>query len=138
MAHNNNANKSNAADAAIPLMAAAMIQQGGGDNDAIRQIVLDLAKEQLAEREKKRKAKEKLELSAIEAVREQALQKKQKEDNCSHQRQDGKTRLAGQRLSNGQICLVCQFCHKEFHHPPQADQVDIPIHLRPNSDAIGG
>lgn len=139
MAHQNNnpKDKPNAAEAAIPLMAAAMIQQGGGNDDALRALVNELAQTQLERARKEKEKKERLELSAIQTVKEQTAQRKQREDNCSHLRQDNTSRLAGQRLSNGQICLVCQFCGKEFHHPPQEDQVDIPRHLRPPADSIG-
>lgn len=137
MAGNNN--KQNATEAALPLMAAAVLNNAtGGDTDALRSILAELATDQLEARRKDKNRKDRMALAAIQTVKEQIEQKKLREANCSHERQDKTSRLAGQRLSGtGQLCLVCQFCTKEFHQPPLEGQEAPPRHLIPGADSIG-
>lgn len=55
-------------------------------------------------------------------------------NSCPHTKQNGTTALGGQRLSNGNILLICQHCQKTW----EGEQVDeLPSRLAPDASFIG-
>ena len=137
MAQTKNTNSTN--ENLLPLMATAALQGAGADNNQIQELIGLLLKDQLAVREKEKQRKERLSLNSIAATAEAIAAKSGEQDRCPHLKQDNTSRLTGQRLSGtGQIALVCTYCHKEFHMPPQEGQVAPPRHLIPSADIIGG
>ena len=124
---------------ALPVLAMSMLQGAtGGDNPA-SQLLNELAADLLAERKKKAAQREAIEKNAILAAQDEKRYKDQEKRRCSHRNQIGDTRLSGQILSNGQLCLVCKWCHKEYHEPPNKElgQEAPPRELFPTMDEIG-
>lgn len=79
------------------------------------------------------KRKSEAERHAKEQERERLIREAFK-NACSHTKQNGKSALGGQRLSNGDLLLLCQRCQKTW----QGAEVDqIPPQLAPNGDHIG-
>lgn len=126
---------------ALPVLALAALQ--GGDKAAaespLNQLLGELAQDILAERRKKKSQVEALAKNAAASAKEEKRFKDQEKRRCSHRNQKNETRLSGQILSNGQLCLVCKYCHKEFFDPPNEDlgQVAAPHALWPPQDEIG-
>lgn len=48
------------------------------------------------------------------------------------------TALAGQRTHRGNLVLVCQYCGKQFSHPPNRPEEAVPSHLFPDAALVGG
>jgi hypothetical protein len=124
---------------ALPVLALSMLQDATGTNNAASQLLQELAGDLLAERKKKAAQREALEKNAILAAQDEKKYKDQEKRRCSHRNQIGDTRLSGQILSNGQLLLVCKWCHQEFFNPPitELGQKDAPRELYPPMDEIG-
>ena len=122
----------------IPILAAAAIQNGGGNNEASEMLNL-LIREEMEKRNKERDKRLALAEQGARRSKENREHKLAEQNRCSHRKQDGSTRLRGQRLSGtDQINLVCMFCHKCFYAPPLPGQEDVPKELWPTPDEIGG
>ena len=124
---------------ALPVLAMSMLSGAAGNNDAASQLMQELAADLLAERKKKKQQQEALAKNAIQAATEEKKYRDQEKRRCSHRNQIGDTRLSGQILSNGQLCLVCKWCHKEFFEPANKElgQEAPPRELFPTMDEIG-
>lgn len=125
---------------ALPVLALAALQGGSTNADSpLQQLLGDLAKDILAERTKKKNQVEALAKSAANSAKEERRYRDQEKRRCSHRNQKNETRLAGQILSNGQLCLVCKWCHKEYFDPPNKElgQESAPRELWPPQDEIG-
>jgi hypothetical protein len=124
---------------ALPVLAMSMLQGAQGGDSAAAQLLQELAGDLLAERKKKAAQREAMEKNAVRAAQEEKRYKDQEKRRCSHRNQIGDTRLSGQILSNGQLCLVCKWCHQEFFNPPNKElgQIDAPRELYPAMDEIG-
>jgi hypothetical protein len=116
-----------------------MLQGAKGNDSAAAQLLNELAQDLLSERKKKSAQREAMEQNAIRAAQDEKKYKDQEKRRCSHRNQIGDTRLSGQILSNGQLCLVCKWCHQEFFNPPNLEmgQKDAPRELYPPMDEIG-
>jgi len=128
---------------AVPLMAAAVLQGGGMTDPDIKDLLKEVLGGLADRRRKEAQMREKLALQAVQSAQEMERQKQEVQGRCSHLKQDGRsTRLAGQYITDGhgrnQLCLVCVFCHKEFHSPAFEGQTPPPHHLIPPADEIGG
>ncbi len=122
----------------LPAMAAMAIQGGTGD-DAAKKLLVEYLEDALAERRKRKEQAERLAQASVEATKEYVKTREAEIARCSHRKQDGSTRLSGQRLSGtGQLCLVCKYCGADFFDPPLPGQRPIPRELMPPSDEIGG
>jgi hypothetical protein len=125
---------------ALPVLAlAAMEGADGAGKGVMSQLLQELAGDLLAERKKKSAQREAIEKNAILAAQDEKRYKDQEKRRCSHRNQIGDSRLSGQILSNGQLCLVCKWCHQEFFNPPNKEmgQIDAPRELYPPMDEIG-
>jgi hypothetical protein len=124
---------------ALPVLAMSMLQGASGGDNAASQLLQELASDLLAERKKKAAQREALAKNAIQAAKEEKKFRDQEKRRCSHRNQIGDTRLSGQILSNGQLCLVCKWCHKEYFEPPNKElgQEAPPRELFPTMDEIG-
>ena len=125
---------------ALPVLAlAAMEGADGAGKGAMSQLLQELAGDLLADRKKKKAQQEALAKNAIQAAQEEKRYRDQEKRRCSHKNQIGDTRLSGQILSNGQLCLVCKWCHKEYFEPPikELGQEAPPRELVPTMDEIG-
>ena len=125
---------------ALPVLAMSLLSgAAGSENNAASQLMQELAADLLAERKKKKAQQEALAKNAIHAAQEEKKYRDQEKRRCSHRNQIGDTRLSGQILSNGQLLLVCKWCHKEYHEPPikEMGQEAPPRELYPTMDEIG-
>jgi hypothetical protein len=126
-----------------PALAVAALSQGGLDNPEIKALLAETLLGIKERREKAAKMQERMDQQRLQTIAEMEAQKAQRQSGCSHLKQDGRsTRLAGQ-VTTGiagkrQLVLVCQWCHKEYHTPPNAGQEAPPQHLIPPGDEIGG
>jgi hypothetical protein len=125
-------------EGALPILAAAALQSAGATDDNLKALINELLSDAVEKRRKEKQRQERLAEQAVRSIAEHAAIKEAAKSRCSHRKQDGSTRLAGQRLSNGQEVFVCQFCQSEFHNPPASGQSPIPPGLRPPQDEIGG
>lgn len=127
---------------ALPVLALAALKGADttqGSDNPLSQLLGELAKDLLAERQKKKNQQEMLAKSAAMSAKEERAFREQEKRRCSHRNQKNETRLAGQILSNGQLCLVCKWCHKEYFDPPKTElgQEAAPRALWPPQDEIG-
>lgn len=89
----------------------------------------DAAEEQLA-RARKANADHMIEVHKQEVARQAA---------CGHVKpRNMGTALAGQRTHRGNLVLVCQYCGKQFSHPPNRPEEAVPSHLFPDAALVGG
>jgi len=65
-----------------------------------------------------------------------AHHKNLEQDMCSHKKQDGRSRIGGQYLSNGTFMAICTWCQKHWSLP--ADNATFPKELMPSPEIIGG
>ena len=124
---------------ALPVLAMSLLNGAAGGDNPASQLMQELAADLLAERKKKKAQQEALAKNAIQAAQEEKKYRDQEKRRCSHRNQIGDTRLSGQILSNGQLCLVCKWCHKEFFEPANKElgQEAPPRELYPTMDEIG-
>lgn len=83
--------------------------------------------------------------SMREARKQNAAQLRQRKEiqernqaACPHLKENGKTNLAGQRDSAGNVLLVCQTCGKDFRISIDGKSDPIPRHLIPDARMVGG
>ena len=125
---------------ALPVLALAALEGAeGAGKGAMSQLLQELAGDLLAERKKKATQREAMAKNAVQSAAEEKKLRDNEKRRCSHRNQIGDTRLAGQILSNGQLCLVCKWCHQEYFNPPNLElgQKDAPRELYPPMDEIG-
>jgi hypothetical protein len=126
---------------ALPVLALAALEgaEGAKGGGVMSQLLQELAGDLLAERKKKATQREAMAKNAVQSAAEEKKFRDLEKRRCSHRNQIGDTRLAGQILSNGQLCLVCKWCHKEYFDPPNKElgQEAAPRELFPPMDEIG-
>lgn len=90
-----------------------------------------LAKKDAEEEEVERlkRAARKAGMDAMVKGREMELAK---QSQCAHLKPYGEPATAGQRLHSNVYLYICQYCAKEWRGN------DLPLHLRVNSDIVGG
>jgi hypothetical protein len=127
---------------ASPLQAANALAMSDGMPPELREMLIEELRDQMEARKRAKQKKENQAIANAQATMDEQKGRIAKQALCSHLKPDNKTtRLAGQFISGtGQLCLMCVHCYKEFFRPPNAalGQVDIPNHLMPQDDAIGG
>ncbi len=128
-------------DKMIPLLVADQISAGGDETNATMKALLgELLKEQLEKFQKDRQKKDRMAMAGVAAAKEAAAAEKAIKDRCSHKKKNGEPRTGGQRLGNGQTCIVCTFCGSEWFNPPKPElgQIACPRDLYPDPESIGG
>src|SRR5579859_7460158 len=99
---------------------------GGGSNPVLDAVLLKLLDNLNADSEKKR-------LAQVDNIKQMHERQLLTQRVCDHRKEDGRgTRLGGQRLSNGHTAFMCNLCYKTW------DETDVPGHLLPRSEFIGG
>jgi hypothetical protein len=86
----------------------------------IKDIIAELKKPNPLEAEKiekEQQLRQRAKEEKIEQVRLDAEMKRQREEGCSHRKQNGESTIMGQIHSDGMRHSVCFRCQKEF--PPQ-------------------
>jgi len=123
----------------VPILAAVAMQQAAGGDEKLKELLTALLEDQIERRKQEKEKAKRLAEQAVQAAQEYERMVLAKQSTCSHTKQDGRTRLAGQRVSgDGRVCLVCQFCFKTFWHPAKEGENPVPAGLMPPSDEIGG
>lgn len=123
----------------MPILAATALGNATGGDDRIKSLLIELIEDQMEKRRKEKDKSKRLAESAVQAAKEEKEMRESQQRRCNHRKQDGYTRLVGQRVTGtGQISLVCQFCNKNFFMPPFNGQIAPPQDLIPNGDEIGG
>ncbi len=133
--------KKGLAEKMVPLLVAEQLKDAGGEvNDALRTLLNELLQEQLENFQKEKARKLCRDESAIQAVKENAEQRAAEKARCNHRKKNGQPRTGGQKLSNGQLCILCTYCQKEWFMPPNKElgQEACPRELMPDPDTIGG
>lgn len=51
---------------------------------------------------------------------------------CDHKKENGRSRICGQKLSNNHYSYLCSYCHKEY------DETTLPASLQVPMETIGG
>lgn len=110
-----------------------------GDTDEsaqLRNLLLKLLGNKLAEEEKEKQLKEE-EARKLLVARTQDFKAIQEriawtQESCDHKKEDGRSRVAGQKLSSGDTALICQLCFKVWN------QNTLPPALRIDPNWIGG
>jgi hypothetical protein len=103
---------------------------------ALQDMLLKLLSNKLAEEENEKKMKVE-EAQKLLIARTQDFKRAQEikvwtQENCDHRKEDGRSRLGGQRLSNGDTLYICQLCFKTWN------QVNMPRNLQIDPNWIGG
>lgn len=124
-------------------------EKGATDEDkALRMEILHglsdfVNRQKVREEEAKAQVERHYENSRLR-LEETNRQAREEQDNCSHMKQGGRDYcVGGQRLSNGQLFLLCQRCQKTWFYPllPEqkgvADEIPHEIWVRLNPDMIG-
>ncbi len=126
------------AEKMIPLMVANQISPG--QNSALSVLLNEMAQEYLEKFKKDKDRKQRQAEAGIQAAKDAAKNKADEQARCSHRKRNNEPRTGGQKLSNGQIVIVCLGCSKEWHNPPIAElgQEACPRELFPSPDIIGG
>ena len=78
--------------------------------------------------------------STLTALASATAEAKAKQNSCPHTKpRNLGTALAGQRTGAGYAVYVCQYCGKEFSHPPRKPEEAITnVHLFPPPEFVGG
>jgi len=134
--------KDRLADIAIPVLlsAAAAGDQKSPQAEQMRELLAEVLAEELAERKKSKLKGERLAKERIAAAQEEQQIRLSEQAACSHRKKNNEPRTAGQMLSNGQLCIVCLWCGKDWFTPPNKalGQTACPPDLMPDGDMIGG
>jgi hypothetical protein len=85
------------------------------------------AKEDQEEEEHRR-----LMLARVASIKQEKAQRAYTQSVCDHRKENGHSRICGQKLSNGHLSLLCNLCYKEF------SEETLPPHLQISSELIGG
>lgn len=114
----------------------------GTGNEQVNALLQQLLFEKLTQEKSERDVvKEQLRHRRETAVVNAKLhedQAQQQKDNCSHRKEDQRTRLGGQFLSDGRLFLTCQGCAEAFYYPAREGEKPIPQELMPRGEMIGG
>ena len=134
-------------DIGLPLMAASVLTEAGANDELMNELRSALLRKLRKDSDKEDKALEKKKRQALanaQSAEEERLERKRKQALCTHLKQDGRsTRLRGQVVTGDregrgrQLVLVCGYCGKPFHYPPQEGQEAPPQALVPPADEIG-
>jgi len=123
----------------VPVLAAVAMQNAAGGDEHIRELLTQMLEDQIEKRNKEKNKLKKLAEQAVISAKEYDQMVASRQSGCPHTKQDGRTRLAGQRVSgDGRTVLVCQFCFKILHHPVKESENPVPAGLMPPADEIGG
>lgn len=71
-------------------------------------------------------------LARTDAIKLEKEKKAQSQAYCDHKKENGRSRICGQKLSNNHYSYLCSYCHKEY------DETTLPAHLQVPMETIGG
>lgn len=101
--------------------------------DVLRRLQVKEALAAAVKKEAELDQRARAQTAMLQSIAEGEAMRAAGQENCPHRKENGRTALAGQQVSNGQIVLICLHCQKEFR-----DFAKVPEHLRPAPDLIGG
>ncbi len=97
----------------------------------LKSLQHDLSKKQAKEAEEEENLR-RLMLARADGIKHEKANREAAQNYCDHRKENGHTRIVGQKLSNNHLSLMCGYCYKEF------DENSVPPHLRPSGDVVGG
>jgi hypothetical protein len=117
----------------LMLMATQAAQSGapGFPPELAMLLTRRLAKEMAAQEREEEEMRRLLEARSI-AFKEEIAGRQRAQEYCPHRKEDGRSRIGGQRLSNGVVLFLCQYCGKEWRGQ------ELPPGLQISLDFIGG
>ncbi len=92
---------------------------------------MDMADKQAKKAEEKERLERQMRAQCDNVAHEKAREKAS-QDYCSHTKENGRSRLGGQKLSNNHYAYICGYCHKVY------DETTIPGHLQISMELVGG
>ncbi len=112
----------------------------GGVQSDLQAQVLQALLENLQHDMGKKRAKEAEEeenvrrfmLARTGAIKHEKEQRALSQNYCNHLKENGRSRICGQKLSNNHYSYLCSYCHKEY------DETTLPPHLQVAMETIGG
>lgn len=142
----NQPNKGNTIDETLLLttLAAEKSKQSGGQssNAALDAVLASLARKLQKEQDDEEGRIEELKrqrIASLKNIEQEEAAKKFRQNSCSHLKENGKSRLGGQRMSDGRFFFLCQNCGKEFWSPARSQfgEDPLPPHLMIPGDLVG-
>lgn len=117
----------------LTMMAATAATSGGSafPPELVALLQRKLAREMQEEESKAEELRRLLEARS-ESFKLEIEGRQRAQEWCPHRKEDGRSRIGGQRLSNGVTLYLCQFCGKEWHGS------ELPPGLQVSLDFIGG
>lgn len=117
-----------------------LASQAGVVDEEAKDIIKVFLREQVAQLQGQKAAKEAHLKSQLETAKQIEAKKLYLRKACPHSDPAKGTRLRGQWLPNRQLFLVCSRCFSEFHNPPKVElgQAGAPQHLLPSDEYVGG
>jgi hypothetical protein len=107
---------------ALPYVAASTGKPDGPLADLLNEVL----REQLEKSREEKEKKKKLVQAKIKLAESLERAEKEKKGSCKHIREDGSPRIGGQVLSNGQLCVMCLWCHETWFSPSKEGQKSPP------------
>jgi hypothetical protein len=89
-----------------------------------RKLARELAKQDQDEEELRR-----LLAARSEAFKQEIEGRKRAQEFCPHRKEDNRSRIGGQRLSDGTVLYLCQYCAKEWRGTELPPSLAIPFEL---------
>ncbi len=97
----------------------------------IKSLSHDLAKKEAKEAKEEEELR-RLMLARADGIKHEKERRAITQAVCDHRKENGHSRICGQKTSNGHLSLMCNLCYKEF------DENTVPPHLMVSGDYIGG
>ena len=97
----------------------------------IENLSHDMAKKRKKEAEEEDNLR-RLMLAQADSIKHEKARKLAIQTYCQHLKENGRSRVCGQKLSNGHLSLICSLCYREW------DETTLPPHLQVSYDDIGG
>jgi hypothetical protein len=116
-------------------------QSGAPAGDLQQALLAELLAGMKADRDEKARVKQealdewnRMRLAQVENLKATRSREVLTQQVCDHKKPPpvNGTRLCGQRLSNGHMAYLCNLCYKIW------DESNVPAHLMPNSEFMGG
>ena len=112
----------------------------GGTQSDLQSQVLQALLENLQHDMQKKRAKEKEEEDNVrrlmqarnDSLKIERAQREHTQRVCDHRKENGHSRICGQKLSNNSLSLMCNLCYRQF------DENNVPPHLMISGEFIGG
>lgn len=121
--------------AAVLLSASGSSTGSSLQNELLAELLGSLRKER-ADKEasvvQKTEERNRMHLAQVENLKQSKANHDRAQLVCDHRKEDGRTRICGQRTSDNHLALLCNLCYKTF------DEATVPPHLMPRGEFIGG